>query len=184
MFSVQLISTSRQSAGFGRFLAYLAGLAALFLFLWAALAASTVLEHERFPVVGQVKLDGLPAAGARVALHRLDARQPIVRPAAWGSVAADGEFRVKTLGLADGAPAGKYAVTVTYEPPVVRGEDLVAGPHVVAAELADPLATPLVIEVLPQTNNLGLLPLVTPRATGRFELTPQLSHWSLSQGER
>ena len=151
------------------------------------IVASTVLEHERFPVVGQVKLDGLPATGAQVALHRLEAQQPTVRPAAWASVAEDGVFRVKTLGLADGAPAGKYAVTVTYKPAVVRGEDYLAGPHVLAGELADPQATPLVIEVLPGANNLGLLPLETPRATSQLGLDSRWldrSYQHLSQGER
>ncbi|MDX1948291.1 MAG: hypothetical protein SFU86_23065 [Pirellulaceae bacterium] len=145
----------------------------MFLALWGALAAGTLYEHPRFPVVGQVRLDGLPASGARVALHRLSADRTEPRAIAWGEVAADGRFELKMLGLAAGAPAGNYAVTVVYEPAVIRGEDYIAGPHVLAPELADPLATPLQIEVLPQANDLGMLALVTPRAPAapRFALT-------------
>lgn len=171
--------TGASPPGFGAFLVKLGLLAAFALTMWGVLAAGTAWEHERFPVRGRIHCDGRPAAGATVKLYRLGAEPRLSRAAAWGTVAEDGRFDVKTLGLAEGAPAGKYAVTVAYEPLVIRGEDFVPGPHALAPELTDPRATPLVIEVLPETNDLGLLQLGTPHAPQPTSPSPR---WTLSSG--
>ena len=39
-----------------------------------------------------------------------------------GDVAADGSFELRTHWVAEGAPAGRYAVTVRWHPRVVSGE--------------------------------------------------------------
>jgi hypothetical protein len=185
--AIRLPVTLPAPTGFGLFLAKLGGLAGLWAALWAILAASTALEHPRYPVAGRIHCDGRPAAGARVRLYPLDREPKLARATAWGTVADDGTFAVKTLGWADGAPAGNYAVTVAYQPPVVTGEDYRPGPQVVAAELTDPHSTLLAIEVLPEPNELGLLSLETPRAKEPLEMSHRwsaLSSSHLSQGER
>jgi len=163
-------------SGFPLLLAKLGGIFGLWFGLWAALAASSALEQPRFPIGGQIHCDGRPAAGAKVRLFPLDREPRLARAAAWGTVAGDGTFEVKTLGFAEGAPAGKYAVTVAYEPPMICGEDYQPGPQVLAAELTDPHTTPLAIEVLPEPNQLGLLALESPRAPRPIENN---SRWSL-----
>jgi hypothetical protein len=169
---------SAASLGFGTFLAKLTGLGLFGFSLWGILAASTVLEHERFPVAGEILVDGRPAAGAKVRLYRLQDEANLARAVAWGRTDEHGAFVVKTLGWADGVPEGKYAVTVAYEPATVRGEEYLPGPHVLAEELAHPRTTPLVVEVLAEPNQLGVLELETPKA--RLEIDRD-SRWSLSQ---
>jgi hypothetical protein len=164
--------------GFRRFLTKLAGLALLGTTHWGLLVASTALEHERFPVAGEVSVDGQPATGAQVRLYRLHDEPELARAVAWGTVKDDGRFSLKTLGWAEGAPVGKYAVTVAYEPPVIHGEDFLPGEHVLAESLADPRTTSLAVEVLAEPNHLGVLELKTPQA--RLELARD-SRWLLSQ---
>ena len=163
-------------SGFGTFLAKLSGLGLFGFALWGILAASTALEHERFPVAGEILVDGRPAAGAQVRLYRLHAGPDLARAVAWGRTDEHGAFDVKTLGWADGAPAGKYAVTVAYEPATIRGEEYLPGPHVLADELADPRTTSLVVEVLAEPNQLGVLDLDTPKTCIEIKRN---SRWSL-----
>lgn len=165
-------------SGFGTFLAKLSGLGLFGFSLWGILAASTALEHQRFPVAGEILVDGRPATGAKVSLYRLQDEADLARAVAWGRTDEHGAFDVKTLGWADGAPAGKYAVTVVYEPATIRGEEYLPGPHVLADELAHSHTTPLVVEVLAEPNQLGVLDLETPKA--HLEINRD-SRWSLSQ---
>jgi hypothetical protein len=164
---------SASPPGFGTFLIKLGALAALALATWGVLAAGTAWEHERFTVVGRIHCDGRPAAGAQVKLYRLGTEPNLSRATAWGTVARDGRFDVRTLGFAEGAPAGKYAVTVAYEPPIIHGEDFVPGPNVLAPKLADPQTTPLVVEIRRATNDLGLLLLGTPQAPQPNSTSPR-----------
>jgi hypothetical protein len=79
------------------------------------------------PAAGQVSWAGRPLAGARVVLVPLGpdaAGRP--RPAALSG--PDGIFRLSTYAKEDGAPAGQYAVAVTW-----------GGPHA-AGSAASPLA--------------------------------------------
>jgi hypothetical protein len=81
------------------------------------LACCSCTSRERkpvFPVRGKVFYQEKPTRGALVFLHPLDGsklrgRQPR------GLVGADGSFRVTTYEPNDGAPAGKYAVTIVWQ---------------------------------------------------------------------
>jgi len=84
--------------------------------LSAAVLGTSCADNGRrpvFPVRGQVLFEGKPTPGALVLFHPLndpDPRAP--RPVA--RVAADGGFAPTTYRTDDGAPAGEYAVTVTW----------------------------------------------------------------------
>jgi hypothetical protein len=70
-----------------------------------------------YPVNGKVYFNDQPAEGATVVLHPADAGAP--KPS--GTVEADGSFTLRTHPHGEGAPAGDYAVVVTWYPPNSRG---------------------------------------------------------------
>lgn len=79
-----------------------------------------------YPTSGKVLVNGRPADGARVVFYPnspgVDG-QELPTPAATTDV--NGEFRLESYKLADGAPAGSYKVTVVWlEPPPPNAEVL------------------------------------------------------------
>lgn len=72
------------------------------------------------PVRGTVFFDGQPAEGATVILDPVSGGGTD-KPS--GTVAADGSFTVTTHPHGSGAPAGEYAVLVTWFPPDARQSD-------------------------------------------------------------
>src|SRR5262245_1000314 len=74
------------------------------------------IPSQRVPVhlvVGRVLVSGRPAANAMVAFHPLSTGDPrAIRPVALTN--PDGTFRLMTYETGDGAPEGKYAVTVVW----------------------------------------------------------------------
>ena len=86
-----------------------------------------------YPVTGSVLVGGRPADRADVVFRRVDAAEA-GQPVSVGRTTSDGSFRLSTFAADDGAPAGKYAVTVVW--PVyeenalgeeVRGADRLKG---------------------------------------------------------
>lgn len=67
-----------------------------------------------YAVQGVVLFRGKPAAGARVTLHpQVRGRQPFFPT---GKVGDDGSFKLTTFDKDDGAPAGRYNVTIVRGP--------------------------------------------------------------------
>lgn len=65
------------------------------------------------PVSGIVTLDAKPIEGARLALISLQGQQPgDITPN--GISDAEGKFQISTYAVADGAPDGAYAITVSW----------------------------------------------------------------------
>ncbi len=65
------------------------------------------------PVSGIVTLDAKPIEGARLALISLQGQQPgDITPN--GISDAEGKFQISTYAVADGAPGGAYAITVSW----------------------------------------------------------------------
>ena len=65
------------------------------------------------PVSGIVTLDAKPIEGARLALISLQGQQPgDITPN--GISDAEGKFQISTYAVADGAPEGAYAITVSW----------------------------------------------------------------------
>ena len=68
-----------------------------------------------YPVSGSVYFDGKPAEGVRVIFHPEIAAvpgKPVLRPS--GETGADGGFYLTSREPKDGAPIGKYQVTLTW----------------------------------------------------------------------
>jgi hypothetical protein len=91
-------------------------------FVSLCLAFTSCSSAKRiYPVEGKVLFEGKPASGAMVQFHPVssDEKDPLVPQA---QVAADGSFRLTSLEFEDGAPAGRYAVTVFWGVPSKGGD--------------------------------------------------------------
>src|SRR5262249_46326449 len=83
------------------------------LIMLASLASASCSKNgdPLYPVRGQVLFKGKPVSEALVILHRLDEPDPdTVKPRAL--TGPDGSFAIFTNEAGDGAPAGKYVVTI------------------------------------------------------------------------
>jgi hypothetical protein len=91
------------------------------------------------PVRGSVHFEGQPAEGATVVLEPVGGGGDLSKPS--GTVSADGTFTVTTHPHGSGAPAGEYAVLVTWYPPDARSVD--NPKNKLPAKYADPAKTPV-----------------------------------------
>jgi hypothetical protein len=79
---------------------------------------------EVYPVTGKVTVGGQPAEGAEVVFYGAtpDLQGPgTVAPA--GTTDKDGVFQLRSYEPNDGAPAGKFNVTVFWPEPIPEGVD-------------------------------------------------------------
>lgn len=104
------------------------------------------------PVHGQVFFRDRPAEGAVVTLVPQSENPQAPRPS--GIVGKDGAFKLSTAGAFDGAPVGKYAVTIFYLSPEKRVDDQNAGPDLLQGRYRDPRTTPLKVEIKHGANEL------------------------------
>jgi hypothetical protein len=131
-------------------------------FRWAWLAPVLTLAAgcgggetrvERFPASGMVRVDGKPAGGVQVMLHPADGIGDLdaLKPTATSD--AEGAFQVGTYGKGDGAPAGRYKVTLYLpaSPPTGSNspDDLLGGRYL------DPATSPLEATIGAEQNRLG-----------------------------
>jgi hypothetical protein len=79
-------------------------------------------KRPLYPVEGQVFVEKKPAPGAIVWLHPVDATDAQL-PKPHGKVDKDGSFRLGTYSSADGAPAGKYRVLISWNEAVKSGDE-------------------------------------------------------------
>src|SRR5262249_54027885 len=75
-------------------------------------ACSKSSRQPVHPVRGQILVEGKPAAQAIVTFHPVGGDTGTLRPSA--QTDADGYFSLTTYENGDGAPEGKYSVTVTW----------------------------------------------------------------------
>jgi len=73
-----------------------------------------------YAATGQVHFEGVPLDGAEIRLLYAKGGKSTV--AASGKSGADGRFTLSTYTANDGAPAGEYAVAVTWRPQSVKGK--------------------------------------------------------------
>jgi hypothetical protein len=103
------------------------------------------------PVRGQVVQNGRPLAEAMVVLHPANEGEVSQRPIAYAD--AEGEFAVTTLKSGDGAPAGRYHITVELRAPRLAGEETIRdGKNLLPARFSDPATSGLSYEVKPGDN--------------------------------
>jgi hypothetical protein len=108
---------------------------------------------ETFPVCGEVHVGGKPAAGARVQLTALD-DPALARLAPHAETNATGAFRLTTFRTGDGAPAGRYALTLTWPlPPGPRSRS--DGPDRLKRRYADPHRPLREVRIVPGENVLA-----------------------------
>jgi hypothetical protein len=97
---------------------------AAFLSLGITACGSGETRKQTFPVTGKIVLaDGKPAQHALVVLHSTtpEAGAEPLRPR--GKVSSDGSFKLTTYDGDDGAPAGKYTVSLELWLAGARAED-------------------------------------------------------------
>jgi hypothetical protein len=140
---------TRGTQGFSRFL-----LAAIIVGLVVGLASCRRGDHGPvYPVAGRVLFKGKPAEGAQVTLFPLDNGEP-KRPHPGAQVQKSGDFRLSTYASYDGAPPGRYAVTIIYRSPERVVDDENRGPDLLLGRYADPKTTPLTVEIKEEENHL------------------------------
>jgi hypothetical protein len=121
-------------------------------------------SHEAvYPVKGQVFYKGKAAAGAVVWFHRLDAEtpgtgQPATQTPPRGVVQEDGSFEMSTYATKDGAPAGRYRVTVRWTKSKGGGDN---EENLLPLRYMDPKSSSLpVVEVKAEPNELARFDLI------------------------
>jgi hypothetical protein len=129
---------SRTSAGLS--------VGALLLSLACSSTGPTAPKKPTFPAKGKVLVDGKGVAGAVVTLHPLDQAGSPPTPV-YGRSDSEGVFVLSTYGKDDGAPAGRYAVTVLLQ----QGEE---GVTLLPLHYADPKKSGLSAEIKPEPNEL------------------------------
>ncbi|HTI50891.1 MAG TPA: hypothetical protein VL475_08070, partial [Planctomycetaceae bacterium] len=90
-----------------------------------------IFKHDEklIPVEGQVLIAGQPAKNATVIFHRQESLvanggySAALPPNPHGDCDEDGVFRIYTYMAYDGAPAGKYVVTVSWKDPEGRNRE-------------------------------------------------------------
>jgi hypothetical protein len=110
-----------------------------------------------FPVHGKVFFQGEPAAGALVVFHSTkhsEEGEEVPRAV----VEADGSFSVTTYTARDGAPAGDYAVSITWKMKTVKPQSGKRPPKKIATNFPeryqDPKTSGLVVHVQDGSNEL------------------------------
>lgn len=109
------------------------------------------------PVRGTMEWAGKPLAEANVTFHpQTPASAEFPRPVA--TTDEQGRFSLTTFKTGDGAPAGKYTITVELRQPRQVGEEIVRdGPNVLPPRYASPDTSPLSYEVTAGDNEIPLL---------------------------
>ena len=129
--------------------------------LVAAVGCSRSTGPACYPVRGQVLYQDRPLAEALVVFHPLDpAAADYPRPMAITD--PQGHFELTTIQSRDGAPAGKYAITVEHRRARLIGEELVRdGRNVLPLRFSKADSSPLSYTVVAGPNEVP--PLRIPR---------------------
>lgn len=122
----------------------------------ALLAAAGCGDDEgkvpRHPAFGLVVADGEPAEGVRIRLHPVDRLGDIDALRPYATTGADGKFRLGTYEDGDGAPVGRYKVTLFWPDPPQgsdRAVDLLGDRYALAEK------SPLEVPITAGDNQLG-----------------------------
>ena len=80
----------------------------------ATLAGCGDGKIARYPVSGQVLVDGAPAQGAMVIFCPTEGSPEVMRERPFSRTDAEGNFELRTFEPGDGAPAGQYKIMVRW----------------------------------------------------------------------
>lgn len=112
--------------------------------VWAASSSSGngTVNARVYPISGSVLVNGQPAAGAHIVLHPQGHQLP-AGVVATATVGPDGAFQIGTFRQGDGAPAGEYVATISWNK-LVNGQ---AGANVIPAQFATAKLSPVKVAV-------------------------------------
>jgi hypothetical protein len=130
------------------------GAVLLLVALLGGCSKSDPLKVPVHPVSGQVTCEGRPAKGAWVVFHAKDTSGGFPSPNAYAD--AQGNFTISTYSVGDGAPLGEYAVTVRWQPPVLKDGEYQQGPDLVAPRYRSPSTSTLKVRVADGANSVPL----------------------------
>jgi hypothetical protein len=110
-----------------------------------------------YPVRGKVLYQGRPAAGAQIVFHATASVASPTVPIPRATVQVDGTFELTTYQSGDGAPEGRYDVSIVWRGTVDSSGDPESGPDQVdrlGGRYADPDTSGLSAEVRPEETQL------------------------------
>lgn len=131
--------------------------------LMASGCDSSSVRMEVHPVRGRVVVKGKPAVNAQVSLFAVDdALKAPDAPFPRGTTTEDGYFELTSYTAGDGAPAGKYVVTVIWRARAGESDDPEINdsmPDQLRGRYSDPETSTLQVEVKAMENELPTLEL-------------------------
>lgn len=111
------------------------------------------------PVSGQVLVNGKPAELAFVVFHPLQGSEEVAKLRPRGKTDADGRYTLMTYWDGDGAPAGDYKVTITWQgpPPAepYHPDELSSRPDLLRGRYEDPDRSTLTATVTSGDNEIA-----------------------------
>lgn len=123
-------------------------------------------DEQLFPVEGKVLIAGKPAKNATVIFHREESLVAMagigatkLPPNPRGDCDEDGTFRIYTYVAYDGAPAGRYAVTVSWKDPEGRNREDEKYPELAPRRYQNPRTSGLTAEIKTGGNALPVFEL-------------------------
>lgn len=113
-------------------------------------------DPERcYPVRGSIRVDDKPLAEATVIFHPIGVGEAKLKQKPFGRTDEEGRFQLSTSGEHDGAPPGRYAVTIEYRELRAVGEETIRdGPSLLPPRFSDPAQTVLQSEVIAGENDI------------------------------
>lgn len=134
-------------------------LAALACCLLASCSRRSPVERvETVPVRGSAFYEGEPTVGAVVYLHPQHPSLDQAVPKPHAIVDAQGDFEVSTYELGDGAPVGRYVITVSWrvveDAEDLKAEDRDEAPERLPRRYLNPATSGLVVEINHDTREL------------------------------
>lgn len=81
-------------------------------------------QKETHPVAGAVEFDGIVPVDGTVVFHPVEKSEDDTTPTPRGTIKSDGSFQMRTYESSDGAPAGKYTVTFSWQGDLSQYKDL------------------------------------------------------------
>jgi hypothetical protein len=117
-----------------------------------------------YPAEGQVLLNRRPLGGAIVVLYPQGVADEKAVPSR-AQTGPDGKFHVGTFDVADGVPAGQYAVTVIHYPMRQNNGGWTSGANDLPQKYASPKTTDLRVKIGDGTKTLPTLVLQAPQGS-------------------